>query len=92
MARASRAVGGLLASAAQHQVEEKLGQGAFPSMPHIEQTTINNGLYTIVTDVRDQSVDPNIPSNLYEINVTVTWRDDADVARSLTFSTYSNKP
>ena len=81
-----------IAAAAQEQIEEKIGQGSFASVPYVEQETLGNGKYEVLTVVVDDSVDPAVPRNVYQINVTVNWEDDADVNRTMTFSTLVSKP
>lgn len=80
-----------LASAAQRSIEDKIGKGTFPVMPYVESETYRDGLYQVTTMVRDETVDASIPSRVYEIAVTVAWLDDANVSRSLRFTTYGTK-
>jgi len=80
-----------IASAAQLSMEEKIGQNTFASMPYVECDSLREGKYEVLTVVTDNSVDPSVPGNVYEINVTVNWKDDAAVDRSMTFSTYASK-
>ena len=79
-----------LASEAQRSIESQIGKGVFPSMPYT-QTEVADGKYTVTTVVLDDTVDPSIPSRLYEVNVTVSWTDDADLDRSMAFTTYATK-
>lgn len=79
-----------IAAEAQASIEERIGAGNFGTMPFSE-TQIVDGKYTITTDVRDDSVDPSIPSRVYEVTVTVLWQDDKEVGRNLSFITYIQK-
>lgn len=79
-------------AAAQQSLEQRVGLGGFGAMPYTNTTTYGNGKYTVTTLVRDNSVDPNVPVNLYEFDVTANWVDDSGVSRNLAFTTYSPKP
>jgi hypothetical protein len=80
-----------IAAAAQERIEDKIGAGIFPTMPYVETETIENGRFSVTTEVKDETVDASIPSRVYEISVTVGWTDDANVGRSMTFVTYGTK-
>jgi len=80
-----------IASAAQLSIEEQIGENSFASMPYVQCDSLRSGKYEVLTVVTDDSVDPSVPGNVYEINVTVSWKDDAAVDRSMTFSTYASK-
>lgn len=80
-----------LAAAAQESIEDKIGAGVFPTMPYVETQAVDGGKYTVLTEVRDETVDASIPSRVYEISVTVKWSDDVNLDRSMTFVTYGTK-
>jgi type II secretory pathway pseudopilin PulG len=80
-----------VAAEAQEKIEDKIGLGTFPTMPYTETETVDNGKYTVTTEVRDETVDASIPSRVYQIEVTVQWKDDVDVDRSMAFVTYGTK-
>jgi type II secretory pathway pseudopilin PulG len=79
-------------AAAEQSIEVRLGAGGFGTLPLTETSTSGNGKYHLTTVVTDDTVDPAIPSHLYEINVTVTWIDDRGASRSMIFTTYTAKP
>jgi Tfp pilus assembly protein PilV len=80
-----------IASAAQDRLEEMIGRGSFATIPYVDCETFDNEKYEVVSVVLDHSVDPGIPDNVYEINVTMNWTDHSGIDRSLTFSTYTAK-
>ena len=77
---------------AQQSIEETIGRGSFGTLPYEEYATFEDGKFASRTVVRDESVDPSIPSRVYQIAVTLDWVDDAGVARTMTFTTYSPIP
>jgi type II secretory pathway pseudopilin PulG len=77
---------------AQQSIEETIGRGGFGTLPYEEYTTFEDGKFAARTVVRDETVDASIPSRLYQIAVTIDWVDDAGVARSMTFTTFSPIP
>jgi Tfp pilus assembly protein PilV len=81
----------VLASAAQRSIESQISKGTFTAMPYVETQVSDNGRYTITTEVLDNTVDASVPGRVYEINVTVAWVDDADLKRSMMFTTYGTK-
>jgi len=80
-----------LASAAQRQIEIQIAKGTFATIPYSETTLSPDGSRSVVTEVTDDSVDPAVPSGVYEISVTVSWVDDANLDRSMMFTTYAAK-
>jgi Tfp pilus assembly protein PilV len=81
-----------LATEAQLEIENQIAQGTFATMPYVNYTTEYNGRYAIMTYVNDNTTDPSVPNNVYEIKVLVYWYDDANVSRNMEFSTYASKP
>ncbi|GAB4316966.1 MAG: hypothetical protein Kow0074_05260 [Candidatus Zixiibacteriota bacterium] len=81
-----------VAAAAQRTIEEKIAQGTFATMPFQEISYAGDSTYRITTLVTDQTVDPDVPANVYEVSVTVNWMDDSGVDRNLSFITYMSKP
>ena len=81
----------VLASAAQRNIESQISKGTFPTMPFTETQVSDNGKYTITTEVLDETIDASIPRRVYEVNVTVAWVDDANLERSIMFTTYATK-
>ena len=79
-------------AAAQQTLEQRVGSGGFGAMPYSNTTKYGNGRYAVTTQIRDNSVDPKVPANLYELDVTANWVDHSGVTRNLTFTTYSPKP
>ena len=79
-----------LASAAQQRIEAEIARGKYPAMPYTQTETVD-GKYEVQTDVRDNTVDGSIPDRVYEINVTVRWTDDTELARTMMFTTYATK-
>ncbi len=80
-----------LAAAAQQRIEDLVGTSDFPDVPYIHTESLEDSLYTVVTQINDHSVDASIPERVYELSVAVHWQDDADIRRSLSFVTYANK-
>jgi len=68
-----------------------IGRRSFAAMPHAECDTVGNKKFEVLSVVTDNSVDPSIPGNVYEINVSINWMDHSGVDRSMTFSTYATK-
>jgi len=81
-----------VAAAAQRSVENMISRGSFPSMPYVDTSSVRDGKYKVKAEVKDHSVDASVPDNVFEVNVTVLWSDDAGVDRNLSFITYSPKP
>jgi len=80
-----------VASAAQERLEELIGRRSFATMPYTECDSVRNQKFEVLSIVSDNSVDPSIPWNVYEITVVINWMDHSGVDRSMTFSTYSTK-
>ncbi len=81
-----------VAAAAQREIEAKIEQGTFASMPFQEIDYVGDSTYRVTSLVTDESVDPNVPANVYEVSVSVNWTDDSGVDRNLSFITYMSKP
>ena len=60
-------------------------------LPHSE--TVNNvqGIFTRQTLINDATTDASIPSGVYEIQVNVTWTDQKQLPRSVSYFTYKAK-
>lgn len=81
-----------VAAAAQRTIEERITQGSYPSLPFEETELVNDGAYRVTTRVKDETVDASIPPNVFEIEVSVQWTDDASMERNLSFITYASRP
>lgn len=81
-----------VAARAQEDIEQKLRQGQFGTMPYEDSTAFDNNKFMARTIIRDETIDASIPSRLYQIDVTVMWKDDVGVPRAMTFTSYSPKP
>ncbi|MCK4224835.1 MAG: prepilin-type N-terminal cleavage/methylation domain-containing protein [candidate division Zixibacteria bacterium] len=55
--------------------------------------TVNNvqGIFTRQTLIDDSASDPSIPAGVYEIQITVSWTDQEEVPRSVSYFTYKAK-
>ena len=77
---------------AQQNIEQRIRIGGFGTMRYRDTTSVRDGRFAVTTLVHDETVDANIPSKLYQIEVIVSWEDDVNVARTMTFTTYTPKP
>lgn len=55
--------------------------------------TVNNirDIFTRQTQIHDNGTDGSVPAGVYRIQVTVSWTDQEQVSRSITYFTYKAK-
>lgn len=60
-------------------------------LPYCE--TVNNveGIFTRQTQIDDNSTDGSVPAGVYRIQVAVSWTDQEEVPRSVSYFTYKAK-
>jgi len=76
---------------AQDRLEEIKTWSVINPIPYSQ--TINNvqGIFTRETLASDNTVDGSIPVGVYRIQVNVSWTDQKEVPRSVSYFTYKTK-
>ena len=77
-----------VSSLAKQKMEYFQSLPSMPTMPYSETETGLSGGYDRYTLVQDASVDSTLPADIYRVDVTISWTDNANVQRSTTYSTF----
>jgi type IV pilus assembly protein PilV len=76
---------------AQDRLEEIKAWPAVNPIPYSDTLSNIQGIFTRQTLVNDDSTDASIPAGVYEIQVTVSWTDQKQLPRSVSYFTYKAK-
>ena len=77
-------VSGLL----RQKVEQFEGLTSMPSMPYEELEEGLENIYDRTTQINDHVSDSLVPEGLYLVEVEVSWVDQQNVDRSMSYATY----
>jgi len=61
-------------------------------IPYTQTVNTVQNIFTRQTQIDDSSSDASIPAGVYRIEVTVTWTDQQEVPRSVSYFSYKAKP
>lgn len=76
---------------AKEKIEFYKGLDPFPPVPLVENETNIYGGYNRSTSILDKASDATIPDGLYQVTVSITWKDKSGVDRSTLYSTFVSK-
>ncbi len=79
------------ASLARDKMEAIEGLSPLPALPHYETDSLLKGIYTRRTSLVDSVTDATIPGGACQVDVAISWHDDAGLERSTHFSTLIKK-
>jgi type IV pilus assembly protein PilV len=76
---------------AQDRLEEIKTWSTVIPVPYSQ--TVNNirGIFTRQTLIEDRNIDVSIPAGVYRIQINVSWTDQKQLPRSVTYFTYKAK-
>lgn len=61
-------------------------------IPYTQTVNTVQNIFTRQTQIDDSSSDASIPAGVYRIEITVTWTDQQEVSRSVSYFSYKAKP
>ncbi|MFQ6002508.1 MAG: prepilin-type N-terminal cleavage/methylation domain-containing protein [Candidatus Zixiibacteriota bacterium] len=76
---------------AQDRLEEIKTWSEVNPIPYADTLSSIQGIFTRETLINDSTTDPSIPNGVYEIQVNVTWTDQKQLPRSVSYLTYKAK-
>jgi len=77
----------VVSSLAAEKLEYFESMEYLPSVPYVETESNLEGMYNRHTTIKDNTVDASIPEGVYQIDVTISWKDKTGVERETTYST-----
>lgn len=76
---------------AQDRLEEIKTWSDVNPIPYSETISSIHGVFTRATLINDVTTDASIPNGVYKIQVDVTWTDQKELPRSVSYFTYKAK-
>jgi Tfp pilus assembly protein PilV len=76
---------------AQDRLEEIKTWSEINPVPYCQTVNDIHGTFTRETLVGDATIDASIPNGVYRIQVNVTWTDQKQLPRSVSYFTYKAK-
>lgn len=76
---------------AQDRLEQMKSWSVISPIPYSETVTNLERVFTRETLVTDNTVDGTVPAGVYKIQINVTWSDQKEVPRSVSYFTYKAK-
>ncbi|MFQ6008121.1 MAG: prepilin-type N-terminal cleavage/methylation domain-containing protein [Candidatus Zixiibacteriota bacterium] len=77
---------------AQKEIETILNRSSFGSLPYISTKDSVYEIYSVYERVDDESTDASVPAGTYKITVRVSWIDQQNVPRTVSYLTLKSKP
>jgi type IV pilus assembly protein PilV len=72
-------------------LEEIKSWSMISPIPYTQTVNGVSGVFTRQTQVDDNTTDVSVPPGVYRIQVTVSWNDHEQLARSVTYNSYKAK-
>lgn len=76
---------------AQKEIETILNRSSFGSLPYISTKDSVYEIYSVYERVDDESTDASVPAGTYKITVRVSWIDQQNVPRTVSYLTLKSK-
>jgi type IV pilus modification protein PilV len=76
---------------AQDRLEEMKAWSEINPVPYSQTVNDIHGIFTRETLIGDATTDASIPNGVYRIQVNVTWTDQKQLPRSVSYFTYKAK-